>query len=755
MTDPSASTRISRFLAALRPEPATWSAATRATFWGTLGLCMVSVIINLSTGTWRNPANFLALVYAPFLLALLVGGMVLLVRWLGRMPAIWLWTFLTAAMLLAFVLSVSPLTFLGAMCIPIMLSLLGGGWSAVRSTTGRWRVAASVWLLLGAGALAGVAGVLIWDGPAEQPIPNAAAGPSPLVPPLALPDPAERGPYEVKTLTYGSGMDRHRPEFGAQVSLRTEPFDGSPLLPDWKGWARTRFWGFDAKRLPIQGRVYYPDGPGPFPLVLTVHGGHEMEDFSDPGYGYLGELLASRGIVFVSVDENFLNISLSDFLSVPDFLLDDLAVRSVLLLEHLRTWRGFNQDPAGLFYGKVDLERVALIGHSRGGEAVTLAASFNRLPYYPDDARVKFDYGFGLRAVVGLAPVNGNFKPGKEDTPLTGVSYLALHGSHDGDVQEFEGLRQWSRVRLDSDAFRIKAAVYVHGANHCQFNTVWGQGRHDDGGLRSRIHNLTPIRSPEDQRRVAQVYVSAFLEATLRDRWDYLPLFRDSRAGGAWLPAGIYLSRVATSADQVLCSYQEDLDLTSTTMPGGAISAANLTDWREQLVMLKWGDQATRAVFLGWNGKESPGAPPQYEIRFPDSVVTSATTQLVFDLADAKMEPSPRDPDREPSAAEAEQANPRQPIDLTLEVVDDDGRAAQLPLSAVRALQPQLEARVIKLGFLDYDPNSDVVFQSYGFPLGTFQGIDPTKARVVRFRFDRTPKGVVVLDQVALRDEAR
>jgi len=41
--------------------------------------------------------------------------------------------------------------------------------------------------------------------------------------------------------------------------------------------------------------------------VLVVHGNHSTEDCSDPGYDYLGELLASRGIILASVDENFIN----------------------------------------------------------------------------------------------------------------------------------------------------------------------------------------------------------------------------------------------------------------------------------------------------------------------------------------------------------------------------------------------------------------------------------------------------------------
>ena len=40
---------------------------------------------------------------------------------------------------------------------------------------------------------------------------------------------------------------------------------------------------------------------------MIVHGNHLMTDYSDPGYEYLGNLLASRGYIVVSVDENFLN----------------------------------------------------------------------------------------------------------------------------------------------------------------------------------------------------------------------------------------------------------------------------------------------------------------------------------------------------------------------------------------------------------------------------------------------------------------
>ena len=48
-----------------------------------------------------------------------------------------------------------------------------------------------------------------------------------------------------------------------------------------------------------------------------------MEQYSDPGYGYLGELMASRGFIFASVDENFLNNSPADLIGIPEVGLEE------------------------------------------------------------------------------------------------------------------------------------------------------------------------------------------------------------------------------------------------------------------------------------------------------------------------------------------------------------------------------------------------------------------------------------------------
>ncbi|MEO8337978.1 MAG: alpha/beta hydrolase, partial [bacterium] len=100
-------------------------------------------------------------------------------------------------------------------------------------------------------------------------------------------NPAEPGPLKVNRLYYGSGTDKQRSVFRDSVTLKTKAVDVSPFAsvnPD-NASARKEYWGFDMKAVPLNGRVWYPEGPGPFPLVLVVHGNHNYEDHSDPGYG--------------------------------------------------------------------------------------------------------------------------------------------------------------------------------------------------------------------------------------------------------------------------------------------------------------------------------------------------------------------------------------------------------------------------------------------------------------------------------------
>jgi hypothetical protein len=130
---------------------------------------------------------------------------------------------------------------------------------------------------------------------------------------------------------------------------------------------------------------------------------------------------------------------------------------------------------------------------------------------------------------------------------------------------------------------------------------------------------------------------------------------------------------------------------------------------------------------------------------------------LVFSLADANEDPTP-DADHANDAASNAESSSREPIDLTVEVIDRSGRAVRRPLSSFSYLQPQIVQTIMKAPFMNVaGPSpSEPVFQSFEFPLAAFAeadpAFDPAKLATVRFIFDRTPAGVVVLDDLGFRN---
>ncbi len=574
---------------------------------------------------------------------------------------------------------------------------------------------------------------------------------------LTAPDPSAPGPFHVQTLFYGVGNDIRRPEYGSSVAIKTRTVDSSDFFKDfdgWKRWSRKKYWGFDVDKLPLNARVWYPEGPGPFPLALIVHGNHNMANFSDPGYAYLGELLASRGIILASIDENFLN---SGLFHDPD---KQQAVRGWMLLEHLKLWKEWNQAEGNPFHGKVDMSRIALMGHSRGGEAAATAAAFNRMKYAPEDANIKFDYGFSIKAVVAIAPADGQYKPAGQPRWIEDVSYLTLQGAHDMDVASFDGSRQWDHVRYTQPGPWFKAEIYAYRANHGQFNTVWGND--DAGKPLGWLLNLKPLMPGEEQRRISKTYISAFLEATLKNHREYVPLFEDWRVARAWLPDTIYFNRYRDASYVPLASFDEDADLTTTTAPGGHIEGENLSIWNEGKIPYRDGDRGYNGVFLGWNrAKDAPAA--TYTATLPTGAAASwhlgPGSTLELSVApldeDVSLPGKKKDDDKDKKKAEEKKKEEdkskkkeRESPDFTIELVTTDGVTASAPVSRFISIPPPFKEKFTKLGVLDdagYNQDWEAVFQSVRLPLSGFQStdsskrFDPTKLSIVRLKFDRTP----------------
>jgi dienelactone hydrolase len=553
------------------------------------------------------------------------------------------------------------------------------------------------------------------------------------VEPIDVPDPSLDGTYSYRTFFYGSGDDKHRKEYGEGVDFKTDPVDASPFMEAFDGMPR--YWGFDFDSLPLNGRVWFPDGDGPFPLVLIVHGNHNMKDFSDPGYEYLGKMLASRGFIAVSVDENFLNQKFGG----------ENDARAFVLLEHLIVWDTWNQTEGHAFEGKVDIDRIALIGHSRGGEATAHAAAFNRLERYPDNANIKLDYNFNIRSIIAIAPCDGQYKPAGHDTVLENVNYLVIHGGHDADVTSFMGSRQFNRVYFTDDHFWFKSAVYVYRANHNRFNTAWGML--NANAPVSWLINDKPIMDAESQRRIAKVLVSAFLEATLNNRDEYLPMFKDIRKAAQWLPEDVYLNRYEDSNFIIIADFEEDFDVTTTTIPDGRLHGENLLTWKEAHIPFRTKGDSTQensAVVLEWDNEDGQNPNSEqigsYTITLSTDIVReielNRNMSFVFSIG-------------------AENEDQDRPLDLTTELCDYNGHCAALPLSTMGPIHPALIVRLAKWKWLEkkhIDEFSERIMQTYQIPFYSFiennSLFEPSKLENIRFIFDRSDTGIILLDDI-------
>ncbi len=731
--------RLKRFLSRCLPDPETLALMGRS--WRVAGWLLLAIMALSLLSVAPNLYGLLG-VLAIFCLLLLAAGVFwLLLRGLARLSGAERWGLLLLVVPLAPILFDARLFAAAYLTLLICLALIAVG--VRRLVTERLRSGVA-FALLGGLPLLALSVALVLDGwRADESLAWEPPAPAPA---LVAGNPALPGSFAVLERSYGSGSDPHRPAYGAEVSWTSEPVDGSLLLDGWEGlagWARSGYWDASADALPVQGRVWLPDGDGPFPIVLIVHGNHEMSDYSDVGYGYLGELFASRGFITVSVDENFLNSGLSDLLGGPvGGLEEESDARAWLLLEHLKQWRTWTADPGHPMYGKADLDAVVLIGHSRGGEAVSEAAVFNSLERYPDDGTLAFDYGFGLRGVIAIAPVDHQYNPRDLPTTPADLSYLVVHGSHDSDVDAYVGSALYARLRLDGCSDCFKAGVYLLGANHGQFNTSWGA--FDSPQPYAWLLNTQPLLDGAVQREAAKVFFSAFLEAVVNGKEDYRRFLARPELGAGWLPEALRWLNVYRDARQVvLADYEEDAAL-SRASAGGAISTTGLTLWREAEVPLRWNDQDSAAVLIGWTSEEAEA--PSYAIAIEDSNWLRPRASLAFAAAMGAEAPG-----------ELEDFEPPASLDFLVELEDAAGNTAQVPISRQRLLYAQVDPVMYKFEVLAGGPDSEVVFQRYSFALEEWRRANPaldiSSLVTVRFLFPKASPATVWLDDVVLSPE--
>ena len=367
------------------------------------------------------------------------------------------------------------------------------------------------------------------------------------------PDPSKRGPYATERIDVVRSWNDVNIGYPAGVVS-----EGVPLVED-----------ISEVTYPVDssGEVV----PGQHPVVVLLHGMHEWcsgegpqvkrmpwwcRDAETPrpvpnyqGYRYIADVLASQGRVVVSISANGLNSV--DFYGAF-FGLSELGMRarSKLVAHHLRELAAANEGPVKIlgkrFIGHLDLERTMLVGHSRGGEGVVVAAQdLERMRRAPAT----------VVGVVNLAPT-AFAQSAPANTPT-----MTLLPACDGDVVDLQGQSYVERGRdLYGDRGHLRSSVWFAGGNHNFLNTEWtpglsvsGTGSDDaaraygddaDSGSCRPAERLSPGR----ERTVGLAYVAAFARWTQDGDGTMLPLLDGTGVVPLTLQRDNLMSRVASLA---------------------------------------------------------------------------------------------------------------------------------------------------------------------------------------------------------------
>jgi lysophospholipase L1-like esterase len=539
------------------------------------------------------------------------------------------------------------------------------------------------------------------------------------------PDPAAVGPFSVTRVDY---------DFGA-TALQ---------LPDLP------------RPVEVTASVHHPTDltAGPFSLVLFIHGMHytcfegTYRSFNEwpcvpphepipsyRGYDYIGSVLASHGYIVVSISANGVILD-SD--AMPDL---GMHVRAQLIHHHLQLWRAFalvGAAPFGdRFVGAVDLEKIGLMGHSRGGEGVSRFVLLNQEQKSP----------VAVKAALLLAPTNFNRFVINHVPLATVVPYC------DSEVEEVPGVHYLDDARYSAPGDRAaKYTIVLGGANHNFFNTYWTSEFFSPGSWDDSVcHDMPTHLDSAQQRAAALAYTAAFFRLHLGGETQFAAMLRgDDAPPLSAATQDILISRHAPDTPQERRDLNRTLDGSSLALDalGQPITATGLSEYST------CGGGASPQHCLPNHRVEQQ---PHTAGSLRSTRVGLNQIRLAWDLPTASLEYAL------PAAAAnisgffalqvragVDFADPRNPAgaaqDFSIVLIDGSGRQA----ATTAGLWTKALAYPAGSGTL----LPRVILNAVRVPLFAFGGVDLTDIRRVQFRFDQRQSGALLMTDFAFTDVA-
>jgi hypothetical protein len=330
-----------------------------------------------------------------------------------------------------------------------------------------------------------------------------------------------------------------------------------------------------------------------------------------------------------------------------------------------------------------------------------------------------------------------------KDKPLEleNIDYLLLQGGYDQDVFSMAGSRKYNNLHFTDTNFHFKSVLYIYAANHGQFNTVWG--RKDMPFPYSALLNLTPLMDGEGQRKIAQTYISAFLDASLKGKKENLSILKDYRLAKAIIPKGYYFNQYEDSGFKYIADYEEDLDVTTATLKDCSIHGQNLKTWKEEALILKDDEstsQLTSAVYLGWEKKDTNSLQQaEYTLQIDSAALASLDINTVKNLF----------------FFIGNNSDTIDAVDFTFELTFGE-TSVKKDFSSFYVLPPLLKPELTKcstLLSLGKEKVSEKVLQYVEIPLSSFNQGDSLsidQLKEIRFIFNKKDKGEIILDRIGI-----
>ncbi len=194
--------------------------------------------------------------------------------------------------------------------------------------------------------------------------------------------------------------------------------------------------------------LYYPaniDALGELPLLVVSHGnGHNYQ-----WYDHIGFHMASYGYIVMSHQNNTVPgvvQASTTTLTNTDYFLGNLATIA-----------------GGALLGHVDRDRIAWIGHSRGGEGVVIA--YDRMfdgTYTPTN--------FNISDIVFVSSIAPTDFQGSNVANPHGVPYHLWTGGADNDVNGCADCSICQTFHLHERATGTRSSISLHGAGHGAFH---------------------------------------------------------------------------------------------------------------------------------------------------------------------------------------------------------------------------------------------------------------------------------------------